>query len=130
MTLEAYLAAVLLADAEIAAVVADRVLADSLPQQPPGPCVILHLVSAPPTDHSLSAPTGVRAVTFQVDAWASTRAIAISVAAAARRVLDGHTGAAGGLEVQGVFHVGERVDRDEDAKLSRASTDYEVWYSA
>ncbi len=57
----------------------------------------------------------------------SARGEATALGLALRRVLSGHTGAAGGLEVAGVFLLNERWDFDAQTSLYRTSQDDEIW---
>ncbi|MCK6478578.1 MAG: DUF3168 domain-containing protein [Planctomycetaceae bacterium] len=128
MTLGAYLRMVLTQDPGVAALAADRVYSEVLPQAPTPPAVVFDVVSAD-EDISLSGPTGVRRVSVVVDSWARKRADATALGLAVRRVLAGHSGAAGGLEVQAAFLVSERWAYDAEVDLYRTTQDFEVWTS-
>jgi hypothetical protein len=128
VTLGKYLRRVLVADAGVAALAADRVYTEVLPQSPVVPAVVFTEVSGD-EDVALDGPTGTRARRLQVDSWAKTRAEATSLALAVRGALAGHDGAAAGLVVESVFLVTERWDFDSETALYRTSQDYEVWTS-
>lgn len=128
MTLGKYLRRVLVADAGVASLAADRVYTEVLPQSPAVPAVVFTEVSGD-EDLALDGPTGARARRLQVDSWANTRAEATSLGLAVRSVLAGHDGAAEGLVVESVFLVTERWDFDAETALYRTSQDYEVWTS-
>lgn len=129
MTLGEYLRMRLAGDAAIAALVADRIYTEVLPQKPVMPAVVFTAVSGD-SDQALDGPTGVASVRLQVDAWADTRKAATKLALAVKDLIDGHSGGAAGLEVQGVFLVtAPRWDFDSDTGLYRTSQDFEAWIS-
>jgi hypothetical protein len=128
VTLGAYLRLVLTADPGVAALARERVYSEVLPQGPATPAVVFTEVSAD-EDVALDGPTGVRRTSLAVDSWAEKRADATALGIAVRTALSGHSGAAGGLEVQSCFFVTERWAFDADTGLYRTSQDYEVWSS-
>jgi len=128
MTLGQYLRMTLVQDPGVAALAADRVYSDFLPQAPETPAVVFDLVSAD-EDQALSGPTGVRRVSVVVDSWAKKRGDATALGLAVRRALSGHSGAAAGFEIQAAFLVAERWAFESDADLYRTTQDFEVWAS-
>jgi hypothetical protein len=128
VTLGKYLRLVLTSDAGVAALAADRVYTEVLPQGPVVPAVVFTEVAGD-EDVALDGPTGARSRRVQIDAWAKTRAEATSLGLAAKAALSGHAGAAAGLDLQGVFLLAERWDFDAETSLYRTSQDYEVWTS-
>lgn len=128
MTLGRYLRMVLTHDPGVAALAEDRVYSEVLPQAPKTPAVVFDLVSAD-EDQALDGPTGVRRTSIAVDSWAEKRADATALGIAVRRAFSGHSGAAGGLEVQSAFLVSERWAFEPDEDLYRTSQDFEVWVS-
>jgi hypothetical protein len=128
MILGAYIRLVLTGDAGVRALVTDRVYSEILPQGPTTPAVVFAEVSAD-EDYSLEGPTGVRRNSVAVDSWAEKRADATALGIAVKRALSGHSGAAGGFEVQSCFFVTERWAFDAETGLYRTSQDYEVWSS-
>ena len=128
MTLGGYLRLILTADPGVAALARDRVYSEVLPQGPATPAVVFTEVSAD-EDVSLDGPTGVRRTSLAVDSWAEKRADATALGIAVKRVLSGHSGAAGGFEVQSCFFVTERWAFEPDVNLYRTSADFEVWTS-
>ena len=128
MTLGKYLRLLLAGDAGVAALAADRVYTEVLPQSPTVPAVVFTEVAGD-EDVALDGPTGARSRRLQVDSWATTRAEATSLALAVKSAIAGHAGAAAGLDVQAVFLVTERWDFDAETALYRTSQDYDVWTS-
>ncbi|MCE9635075.1 MAG: DUF3168 domain-containing protein [Planctomycetes bacterium] len=126
MTLGKYLRMVLTADARVAALAADRVYTEVLPQAGTVPAIVFTEVSGD-EDYALDGPTGTSARRVQVDSWAKARADATALGLAVKAALSGHTGAAAGLDVQGVFLVAERWDFDAESALYRTSQDFDVW---
>ncbi len=126
MTLGKYLRLLLTSDAGVAALAGSRVYTEVLPQSPTVPAAVFTEVAGG-DDYALDGPTGAGSRRVQVDAWAKTRAEATELALALQAVLSGHTGAAGGLEVEGVFLLNERWDFDPTTGLYRTGQDYEVW---
>jgi len=125
MRLGVYLRQVLVADPDVAALVADRVFSEVLPQLPTVPAVVFNVVAGG-DDYALEGPTGARVRRVQVDSWGATRAAATSLGRAVSALLSGHAGAAGGLEVQGCFLLSELWDFESETKLWRTIHDFEV----
>ena len=128
MTLGQYIRLVLTADAGVFALVGARVYSETMPQSPDLPLVV-YGQSARLDDQALDGPTGVQRLVVQVDSWAKTRAEATALGAAVVAALSGHSGAADGLSVQGVFLGSERWDYEPEVDLYRTAHDYEVWIS-
>jgi hypothetical protein len=126
VTLGKYLRMLLASDAGVAALAADRVYTEVLPQSPVMPAVVFTAVAGG-EDVALDGPTGARSRRVQVDAWAATREEATSLGLAAHAALAGHVGAAAGLSVEGVFFLTERWDYDAETRLYRTSQDWEIW---
>jgi hypothetical protein len=126
VTLGRYLRMLLANDAGVAALAADRVYTEVLPQAPAVPAVVFTEVAGE-DDVALDGPTGASSRRVQVDAWAKTRAEATALGLAVKSALAGHAGAAAGLDVQGVFLLAERWDLDAESALYRTSQDFEIW---
>ena len=128
MTLGKYLRLVLTTDARVAALAADRVFTEVLPQSPAVPAVVFTEVTGD-EDYALDGPTGTTSRRVQIDAWAKTRAEATSLGLAVKAALADHTGAAAGFGVEAAFLLSERWDFDSETSLYRTSQDYEIWTS-
>ena len=126
MTLGQYLRLLLTSDAGVAALVAERVYTEVLPQGPTVPAVVFTEVAGD-EDLALDGPTSTSTRRVQIDSWARTRAEATALGLAVKMVLAGHAGAAAGLEVQGTFLLAERWDFDAETSLYRTSQDFEIW---
>ena len=126
MTLGQYLRLLLTSDAGVAALAAERVYTEVLPQGPAVPAVVFTEVAGD-DDLALDGPTGTSTRRVQVDSWARTRAEATALGLAVKTALAGHVGAAAGLEAQGTFLLAERWDFDAETSLYRTSQDFEVW---
>ncbi|MCG3133806.1 MAG: hypothetical protein HMLKMBBP_01071 [Planctomycetes bacterium] len=129
MTLGKYLRRLLVEAPGVAALAADRVYTEVLPQAAAVPAVVFTEVSGE-DDVALDGPTGASARRVQVDSWGRTRADATALGLAVRAALAGHVGAAAGLVVQGCFLVAERWDFDAETSLYRTSQDFDVWLAA
>jgi hypothetical protein len=128
VTLGRYLRLLLTSDAGVAALAADRVYTEVLPQAPAVPAVVFTEVAGD-DDVALDGPTGASSRRVQVDSWGKSRAEATALGLAAKAALAGHAGAAAGFSVEGVFLLSERWDFDSESALYRTSQDYEVWTS-
>ncbi len=128
MNLGVYLRMVLTQDPSVAALAVDRVYSEVLPQAPKTPAVVFAEIAAD-EDYALDGPTGVQRTSLAVDSWAEKRADATALGLAVKKALSGHSGAAGGCEVQACFFVTERWAFDAETGLYRTSQDYEVWSS-
>ena len=126
MTLGKYLRLLLTSDAGVSALAGARVYSEVLPQSPALPAVVFNEVAGG-DDYTLDGPSGVGSRRVQIDSWAKKRSEATALARAVAAALSGHTGAAGGLEVEGVFLLNERWGFDPATELYRTGQDYEVW---
>jgi len=118
----------LLADSQIAAVVATRVYPIKLPQGTTGVSIVYNRISGG-GDYHMQGLSGFAHHRFQIDAWASTANAATSLADLIRDRIDGYRGDMGAdsppvVTVHGVFMVDQREDYDDEAKLHRMSRDY------
>lgn len=119
----------LLADAGLAALVANRISWSMRPQAEPVPALVLTVVSRA-RDELLTAPGRLNDYRIQVDAYAGDYAVAKAVARAALAAFDALT-----APFQGAFLLTERDLSDlspgpqagTGRTLSRVSQDIEVW---
>jgi hypothetical protein len=125
VTLGQYLRLVLSQDVGVAALAADRVYSEVLPQDPATPAVVFAEVHAD-EDYALDGPTGGRRASVEVDSWAKKRADATALGLAVKDALSGHSGGAAGLSVQSILFITERWAFDPETGLYRTTQDYEV----
>ena len=121
------LRAFLIADAPIAALVADRVYPNQIPQGVNATCVVYTRVSGR-SGHYMGGRDGLAFTRFQIDAWAKDQDAAAALANRIKDRLDGFSGVMGegdgAVTVQGAFFRDEREDYDDAARLHRMSRDY------
>lgn len=130
--MEAAIRTLLLADATVAGLVADRIYPLVLPQKPTLPAVTYQRISTP-IQYAQGGPS-LATPRLQIDCWAGDYDSAKALAAAVAAVLSGYKGTTGGLKVLGVFSGGRDSESFEaDARptsLYRNSSDYMVWIAA
>lgn len=128
--LEEGIAAFLIADAAIGAVVADRIYPMMIPQGATIPCLTYQRISTPRiTTHDSSGSTGDLAhPRFQFDAWAETQKSAKAISDVLRGVLHGKTGAMGGVTIRAALADNEVPEYVPDIELYRSRSDYIIWH--
>jgi len=127
--LEEGIAAFLIADATIHAVVADRIYPMMMPQNVTLPCLTYQRISTPRIiTHDSSGATGdLTNPRFQFDAWGATQKSTKLISDALRAVLHGKTGAMGGVTIRAALADNEAPDFDPDSELYRSRSDYIIW---
>lgn len=86
--IESAIRSVLVADADVAALVGERISPQPMPQAETLPAVTLKRISDQPIARGQRGPSGLRDARIQVDAWAATLVAAQAVADAVEAVLD------------------------------------------
>lgn len=129
-TLEEGLVAFLIADADIHAVVEDRIYPMMIPQGAVIPCLTYQRISTPRiVTHDSSGATGdLISPRFQFDAWSETQKEAKAITDALRKVLHGKTGAMGGVTIGAALADAEEPGYDPASELFRGRSDYIIWY--
>lgn len=132
------LRAFLLADGDVSSAVgASRIYPGTLPQGVTLPSIVQNLITEG-SDYHMQGDSGLMQARIQVDSWALTQDLAVSLAALVYDRLSGHRGtiAFGSnspqetIVVQGVFHDQGRDDYDATAKLHSRRRDFLFWYAA
>ena len=126
--MKAELRTFLLANAGVSALVGTRAYSAPAPPTAVLPYLTIQQISGTP-DHNLVAASGVMRRRYQIDAWASTSAGAIALAAAVRAAVDAYAGSMGTLRVLSVILEGERelqedIEDGSQAVTYRVSQDY------
>lgn len=132
--MEEAITAILLADARVRYLAADRLHWGRLPQSASGtPYLILTLISGLP-DYTNSGRSGLEQSRVQIDGYAATPLAARDLTDAAVRVLELYRGTVAGIQLQGGFVAGKRDFQPDSpsgkAILYRRSTDFMLWHSA
>lgn len=129
--MEEALVDLLLADAGVAAALANRIWWARAPQGTPArPYCVLRVISGVP-DHHMGAPSGLVRSRIQADVYGETYAQAKTAARATKAAIDGYRGLAGARTFQGAFIDGERDLPDEDdagEHLFAVSFDFILWH--
>lgn len=146
--IESAIRSILVADADVAALVSDRVSPQPMPQAETLPALTLKRISDQPIARGQRGPSGLRDARIQIDAWASSLLTAQLVADAVEAVLDPlERRARGGLAPALYVGAGCRVDfarlvnqqdfdepdvqdgADPSIRYHRVSSDYTVRYA-
>ena len=127
--LEEGIAAYLIADATIGAVVDNRIYPMMMPQKVTLPCLTYQRISTPRiVTHDSSGATGdLTSPRFQFDAWGVTQKETKAISDALRTVLHGKTGAMGGVTIRAALAENEAPEFDPDSELYRSRSDYIIW---
>ena len=124
--LEEGIAAFLIADGAIGAVVGDRIYPMFIPQGATLPCLTYQRISTPRiVTHDSSGATGdLASPRFQFDAWAETQKEAKAISDVLRGVLHGKTGAMGGVTIRAALAENEVPEYIPEIELYRSRSDY------
>ena len=128
--LEEGIAAFLIADATIGAVVDNRIYPLMIPQGATLPCLTYQRISTPRiVTHQSSGATGdLTNPRFQFDAWGVTQKEVKAISDALRAVLHGKRGVlAGGVTIRAAIAENEEPEFDPDSELYRSRSDYIIW---
>lgn len=129
------LRAVLLSDADILALVDQRIYPMILAQGDRGPSLVYQKISSVP-DYSLAGPSKIAQIRVQIDSWAQNIDSATALADAVKNKLNGFAGEISygddspqaTLNFKGIFFDSEREDYDGVSRLYRISRDYFMYY--
>ena len=132
ITIEEGLAAFLVANAAVNAIVSGRVYPNKLPQTVTLPALTYQRVDTPRVhSHDTSGATGTAHPRIQFDCWAASYANAKGLADALRGALNGYKGTMGTVNpvtVQSALQEDERFDDFADAGIVRISCDFIIWH--
>lgn len=126
-TAEHAVVALLEADSTVAGLVGERIWPNRIEQFEAMPAITYLRVSTPRTK-SHGGPSGLASPRIQVNCWGSDATTARQVAEAVRRKVDGWSGVAGGVRVDGIFVDGDRDDLDTERGIQRIILDLRVWH--
>ena len=121
--------ALLSQDVGVAEIVGDRIYPLTTPEEGTYPALSYWRVSGP-REHALDGPAGYAHPRIQVDAWANDYATAKSLIEAAIAALDGYRGNAGGVNVIGIFALGDHDVFEPRTKTFHRAADFEVQHGA
>ncbi len=130
MTIHEAIRAQLLATANVAAIVVDRVYIQHLPQKPTYPAIAVNTIAIN-RDHSHDGSSGYSEALFRIDCASPSYAAAKDLADKARVALVGLRGSmplSGGVQVEGIFAEDESDDYDDGFTLHIVSIDLLVQY--
>jgi Protein of unknown function (DUF3168) len=131
------LRAILLADADIASLVGNmRIFATNLPQGQRSPSIVFHRITGS-SDYHLQGDSGLHQAFMQIDAWAASPDLAVSLADETHDALSGFAGDVDygsmspqlSITIRGIFQINERDLFDNVTQLHRMSRDYNIFYA-
>jgi hypothetical protein len=126
--MEEVIAALLVADAGVAAIAGTRIYWSEKPQGSAWPAVVLHKITGL-RDYEMDQPTGLVQARVQADCWAKTYGDAVRLSRAVNTALGGYSG---GI-IQGAFIETERQSFEKSAdgaeKFHRVSLDFQIWHT-
>ena len=132
ITIEEGLAAFLVANAAVNAIVSGRVYPNKLPQTVTLPALTYQRVDTPRVhSHDTSGAAGTAHPRIQFDCWAASYSGAKGLADALRGALNGYKGTMGTVNpvtVQSALQEDERFDDFADAGIVRISCDFIIWH--
>ena len=128
--LEEGIVAFLIANADIHAVVADRIYPMRIPQAADFPLITYQRISTPRIlTHDSSGATGdLTSPRFQFDVWAETQLLTKQISDVLRGVLHGKTGATGGVTIGAILADNEAAEFVPELETYRGRSDYIIWY--
>jgi hypothetical protein len=130
MSFEADLRAYIVDNASpVKALINTRMYPIVVPQSPTFPLITYSTISAI-RGHHMTGPDRLPTQRMQIDAWATTFAVARSLADAIRERIDSFKGLMTSTEVQGIFFDTERhlYEQDGSTVYFRISQDFLCWF--
>lgn len=130
MMIEEALVAHLLADADVSALIDDRIFPNVAPQDAALPLLVYQRISSPRV-RSQSGPSGLAHPRFQIRAKAATYAGARDLANKVRVSLDGFAGTmggGGGVSVGAAFLDNERDAYEDTLEAHSVPMDFIIWH--
>lgn len=130
MVIEEALAAHILADADITALIGDRIYPNVAPQDAELPLLVYQRISSPRV-RSQSGPSGLAHPRFQIRAKAASYSEARDLAGKVRVSLDGFAGTmggGGGVSVGATFLDNERDAYEDALKAHSVPMDFIIWH--
>lgn len=125
---EAGLSAILQADANVGALVDDRLYPLRLPQNPTLPAVSFVRISDT-VEHTLGVDHPIYLSRFQFSAWSAVYDEAKDVAEAVRAALSRYRGTAGGVVFSDIFFDSSLDLFDGEARLCQSVVEFLVWHN-
>lgn len=125
--LEADLRAYILADAQVAGLVGDRMYPRMLPQEPALPALVFQRIDTRRM-HDMDGADGLPRARLQIACWAALPADAAIVAQAVRSRMDGVKGSIGASIIGASLCVGERDLNDAEAGRAGVALDFLIHY--
>lgn len=122
MSFESALHAIGTADATLNALIAGRLVRDSLPLNYPLPAVVYRRVAGAP-EMAHDGPAGVAIIRVQFDCWAANPTAAETLAEAVEGAYGGYRATAGGRKIDGARVVANVSFPEPDTQLSRRIVD-------
>lgn len=126
--IEEGLVAYLLADANLSALVGNRIHPIELPQTINTPAITYQRISNPRTMTHDQDSTGLSEPRFQFNAYAETYSVARAVIVALRECLLGFKGVFGTIRVDGILHEHEQDFYEPETELYHMIVDYRIMY--
>lgn len=124
------LAALLLTDPAIKAMVGNNVDWDVAAQGATGPRIVMFVVSEP-KDYTSTSEVKQYDTLVQLDCRANTALQRRQLVAAVDGFLSGYRGSFGGVRIQGAFKEGHRTrfDMEGNTRWFQAQMDYRIWWA-
>jgi len=119
---------ILTANSGVTALVAQRVYAMKMPQNPTYPLITYFRVSGPRVE-SMQGASGLASPRFQIDIWAKTYAETKAIARAVQLALEGYRATVGTVPVQGILFDSDRDLYESTPELYRVSMDFVIWHN-
>lgn len=115
----------LINDANVTALVAQRIYLIRAPQGATMPCLTFQKIDTVPT-HAYATTSRLENSRFQFDSWAKTPSESKSLADKVKSSLDGYIGVILGVTIYGILLATEIDYYEQDAELFRVGMDFKV----
>jgi hypothetical protein len=120
--------ALLTTDPATSALIGNRVMPLRLMDTQTIPAITYQQIAGPRVTTHDEPNNSLAQTSYQLDIWAEDYDTMRAIAAAARVLLNGYKGTAGGLTLQAVLITDEREDSDGETRLYRIIQTYAIWH--
>lgn len=127
--IEDALYSIITANADVTAIIGDRIYPDKLPQKPTLPTLVYYNVGGTPQGQHSGAAT-LEFTRFQIDAYAKTSRSAKLLLDAVRQAVESYRGLVGGVRIDTISIIEHAVgDYDDVPDDYRRTTEIGVWHT-
>lgn len=115
------------ADANVTAIVGNRIFPIKMPDRTAMPAISYARVTGPRVESFQGSSTLAHPL-YQIDCWAKTHRQMIDLAAKVRNSLQGFQGTVASVKIQGILFENDMDLYEEDTETYHRALDFRIWY--